>query len=230
MNIHFVLICEGTSDEGLIPHLETLCLDAGADEVYGNAPDLSRRNVGHALKDKIQAILELEPQANLLFLHRDADAWDSTNRHEEITKVTISCGLTKKWVAVVPVQETEAWLLLDEKAIRTVAGKPNGRTTLKLPRPTLVENIASPKEVLKEKLSLAAEVTGRRHQSFIAKFPSMRRLLLQRLAVGGPLLQVHSWCKMKSALEEAIQTLRSEQDIVITQQQQGSDPLQSSYG
>lgn len=212
MNIHFVLITEGSSDNGLIPHLESLCMEAGADEAYGIAPNLSRQNVGHALLDKIRFILETEPQANLLFLHRDADSRDSSLRHDEIRQVTITCGLTRKWVAVVPVQETEAWLLLDERAIRMVAGKPSGRVPLDLPRPAQVENLAKPKELLKEKLTIAAEVTGRRYQHFIKEFPAKRWLLLQRLAIGGPLLQVPSWRRMKTALEEAIQMLRSEHE------------------
>ena len=217
MNIRFVIISEGTSDEGLIPHLESLCIEAGANEVSGIAPDLTvqdpnGKKVGHALKDRIRFILKREPYINLLFLHRDPDSRDSSQRHNEILQVTISCGLIKKWVAVVPVQETEAWLLLDESAIRSVAGKPNGRIPLDLPRPANVENVASPKEVLKRKLGVASEKTGRRYDRFIKEFPSLRNRLLRRLPIGGPLLQVQSWVRMKTAIEEAIQKSMSAEE------------------
>jgi hypothetical protein len=213
MNIRFVLISEGTSDDGLIPHLESLCMEAGADEVSGFAPDLSMlKKVGHSLADKIPTILKLEPHANLLFLHRDADARDSSQRHDEIRQVASSCEVTQKWVAVVPVQETEAWLLLDETAIRAVAGKPNGRAPLNLPRPAHLENVATPKEVLKNKLTIASELTGRRHKIFKADYPSQRRRLLNKLPIGGLLLDVPSWISLKSATEAAIRHLRAEQE------------------
>ena len=214
MNIHFVLIAEGTSDDGLIPHLESLCIEAGADEVTGIAPDLNRLSdsVGHALENKVGKILDLEPQANLLFLHRDADSRDAQPRHDEILQAMESSASEKDYVPVVPVQETEAWLLLDEKAIRKVAGRPSGRNHLCLPRPANVENVANPKERLKNALLAAAELTGRRHRRFAADFPSQRRLLLHRLPVGGPLLRVPSWLRMKTAIEQAIERLRSRRE------------------
>jgi len=214
MNIRFVLITEGQSDDGLIRHLENLCLEAGADEVLGIAPDLSRlpNPPGRTLEAKILAVLQYEPNANLFLLHRDADSRNSVLRHEEIRRVIISCGLEQQWVAVVPVQETEAWLLLDENAIRTVANKPNGRTPLNLPRPAQVEDMANPKERLKTALATASELTGRRYQRFVATFSTHRRLLLHRLQVGGPLLLVPAWLAMKNAIEQAIQHLRYDEE------------------
>jgi hypothetical protein len=217
MNIRFVLVSEGTSDDGLIPHLESLCIEAGADEVTGIAPDLSRvpRARGHTLEDRIPVILKLEPQANLLLIHRDADSDCSEQRYAEIRKAVTSCRLEKEYVAVVPVQETEAWLLLDEGAIRAVAEKPNGRNVLNLPRPTNVESVAHPKERLREALTAVAQLSGRRHKRFAADFSSHRRLLLHRLPVGGPLLQVPSWVAMKAAIEEAIGRLASTEKLRI---------------
>jgi hypothetical protein len=116
-------------------------------------------------------------------------------------------------VAVVPVQETEAWLLLDESAIRRVAGKPSGRNDLNLPRPANVETVARPKERLKGALLAAAEVTGRRRKRFEADFASQRRLLLQRLPVGGPLSQVPAWVAMKAALKKAIARLNAAREL-----------------
>lgn len=48
-------------------------------------------------------------------------------------------------VPVIPGRMTEAWLRLDEAAIRRVAGNPNGRTKLGLPKLHEVESVADPK-------------------------------------------------------------------------------------
>jgi hypothetical protein len=133
MRIHFVLVGEGPSDEGLIPHLENLCIELGATEVTGIAPDFQRLEspIRKTVMDKLQAALQLEPTANLFFVHRDADSRNPQPRYAEIKTAASNCELEAPWVAVVPVQETEAWLLLDEGAIRSVAGHPRGRISLR---------------------------------------------------------------------------------------------------
>jgi len=61
---------------------------------------------------------------------------------------------------------TEAWLLIDESAIREASGNPNGRTPLALPRTRDLEKLPDPKELLYELLRQASELSGRR----LAKF------------------------------------------------------------
>jgi len=212
MRIHFVLVGEGPSDDGLIPHLENLCIELGATEVTGIAPDFQRleRPVRRTVLDKLQAARELEPTSNLFFVHRDADSRDPSPRYREISTAASSCNLESAWVAVVPVQETEAWLLLDEIVIRAVAGHPRGRNPLGLPRPHEVEEVSHPKEKLKEVLVVASELSGRRLAKFRKDFPNHRRLLLQRMATGGALSEVNSWIRLRSELEQAILGLQSE--------------------
>ncbi|MEW5930701.1 MAG: hypothetical protein AB1941_24840 [Gemmatimonadota bacterium] len=209
MTIHFVLVGEGTSDDGLIPHLETLCIHLGADEVTGTAIDFRRLDqpVGHSLQAKLGAAVQLEPAANLFFLHRDADSPDPAPRRAEIVDAVGAVGLPQAWVAIVPVQETEAWLLLDEAAIRMVAGKPRGRVPLNLPRANQVESVANPKERLQDALVTASEATGRRLAKTRRDFPEHRRILLQRLPIGGPLREVHSWVLLEFDLTAVIAKL-----------------------
>lgn len=187
MRIHFVLAGEGPSDDGLIPHLETLCIELGASEVTGTALDFQRleRPIRRTVLAKLQAALQLEPTANLFFIHRDADRQDPTPRYDEIRDAVGRCGLAKPYVPLVPVQETEAWLLLDENAIRTVAGRPRGKRPLDLPRPRDVEAIANPKKRLQMVLVEASELSGRRLAKFRNDFPNHRLLLLQRMPTGG---------------------------------------------
>jgi Domain of unknown function (DUF4276) len=210
MRIHFVLIGEGSSDDGLIPHLENLCIELGAAEVTGVSPDFQRleKPFRKTTLARLQAALRLEPTANLFFVHRDADSVDPAARHEEIRHAVEQCSLQKPWIPVVPVQETEAWLLLDETAIRRVAGRPKGKRPLDLPRPRQVESLANPKEKLKDALVQASELSGRRLERFRRDFPNHRRLLLQRLTAGGVLSEIPAWLRLREELGRALSSLR----------------------
>lgn len=209
MRIHFILVGEGTSDDGLIPHLENLCIDLGADEVTGTGVDFRRLDqpVGHSLEAKLGAAVQLEPEANLYFLHRDADSPNPAPRYAEIANAVAAVELTREWVALVPVQETEAWILLDEAAIRMVARRPRGRTPLNLPRARQVETVANPKERLQEALVAASEASGRKLDNLRRDFADHRRILLQRLPIRGQLLEVDSWVRLESDLAAAIARL-----------------------
>ena len=66
---------------------------------------------------------------------------------------------------------TEAWLVLDERLIREVAGNPNGRIRLNMPTSREAERIADPKALLKELIADASETAGRRRKLLQAAFP-----------------------------------------------------------
>lgn len=208
MFVHFVFIGEGSSDEGIVPHLESLCIDAGATEVMGTTLDFRRlhNSIGHSVEAKLQVALALEPEANLFFVHRDADARSGSARHEEISSAAIACGCAKPVVCVVPVQETEAWLLLDEVAIRRAVGRPRGTVRLGLPRPNAVERLARPKEKLQKVLELASESTGRRLERVRQDFSLHRRALLQDLPVTGALEYVSSWQRLRDDVRTVLRT------------------------
>ena len=61
---------------------------------------------------------------------------------------------------------TEAWLLLDEAAIRHAADNPNGKVDLALPRLKDMEAMPDPKEKLNEVLRVACDLSGRRLDQF----------------------------------------------------------------
>lgn len=210
MDIHFLFIGEGSSDEALVTHLEDVCILAGANEVSGIAPDLGRlgRRIGHDVSSKVEAALSLEPTANLLFVHRDADSRDPEPRYREIERAIQQLDVKVPHVSVVPVQEIEAWLLLEEAEIRRVAENPNGRVALNLPSPNTVENITNPKERLREALLTASETTGRRRQRFVSRFDDHRRLLIERLHASGRLSTVAAWRRLFADVEAAITRVR----------------------
>ncbi len=214
MRVEFVLISEGSSDNGLIPHLEAVCLYAGADEARGIALERQRLPlVGSKVVDKIRAAMILAPQANLFLIHRDADSPDPRRRHAEIEQAVEECYLQKPWVAVVPIQETEAWLLLDEPAVRRIAGKPNGTHPLGLPTAATVESMASPKECLQQAIFDANPVTGRKHKNLKRDFPMHRQILLQRLSISGEIRNVPSWKRMRDDLTVALAAVTEDGSI-----------------
>lgn len=212
MRINFVLIAEGASDYALVAHLEALCSYCGATEVTGIAFEVERlpASVGRSVVEKLAAAQRAEPSANLFFVHRDADSRDSSLRHHEVGEAVEVCQLTVDWVAVVPVQETEAWLLLDEAEIRRVARKPKGNVRLNLPRPHQVENIANPKERLQAILIDASEASGKRLERIKRDFSNQRTFLIRRLPVDGPLSYVPSWARMRDDIQRIIQEHGSE--------------------
>lgn len=75
-------------------------------------------------------------------------------------------------VKVVPVRMTEAWLLVDEKAIRSAADRPGGAARLALPRLSQIEALADPTAELRSALLAAADVSGRRAKRFNDELPT----------------------------------------------------------
>jgi hypothetical protein len=117
-------------------------------------------------------------------------------------------------VAVVPIHETEAWLLTDEAAIRRVAGRPNGREPLNLPPIQQIEQTKCPKERLEAALLAAAQpLSGQRLARFRHDFGQRRRQLLEELPLDGPLEHLRAWCRLRDDTAKAITALRAIEDV-----------------
>lgn len=99
----------------------------------------------------------------LLIIHRDAESADPGVRYEEIAAANLT-GV--KHVAVVPVRMQEAWLLLDESAIRRAASRPSSTEPLHLPPARKWDTLPDPKDVLHSALRSAHGATGRRARRF----------------------------------------------------------------
>jgi hypothetical protein len=104
---------------------------------------------------------------DLLFVHRDAEKEPAERRYAEICEAVGSLkAAPPAWVGVVPIRMTEAWLLIDDHAIRAAAGNPNGTEDLPLPPVVSLEGVADPKRVLYDCLRKASGLTGRRLHKF----------------------------------------------------------------
>ena len=108
-------------------------------------------------------------------------------------------------IPVIPVRMLEAWLLLDESAIRSASGNPNGRMPLSLPSPSRVEADYDPKETLHSLLRDASGFGSHR----LAKYPAARNALLvsDRINSLDRLKQVPSFNRMQTAVEAQVKLL-----------------------
>jgi hypothetical protein len=164
------LLADGPSDAALTPILKWVLQQyLPGMVVQCEIADLRRlRSKPLNLSDRILAVVDLYP-CEVLFIHRDAENQPPDWRYKEIEQaVTIvrERGIVRPHVCVVPVRMQEAWLLLDEAAIRRASGNPNGHMQLTLPSAAGIEDIPDPKEVLYTLLKTGSGLKGRRLKKF----------------------------------------------------------------
>lgn len=171
-SIDCTLLADGPSDAALIPILEWVTSQhIRQAHVHCECADLRRLPTPPTSLDmRILRVLDLYP-CQILFIHRDAESQDPSLRYDEIGAAIESAlhqsgSSTPPHVCVVPVRATEAWLLMEEAAIRRAAGNPNGQMSLDLVPPDQIELIPRPKERLHELLKEASGLRGRRLKKF----------------------------------------------------------------
>jgi hypothetical protein len=208
IHLRYTLLGEGTSDRALMPVLNWLiCHLAGSLPVEGMWADITRAPQKLAnLRDRARFALDYFP-ADILFIHRDADAQPSELRHEEVRVVGdelahLLASQDAKTVAVVPIRMMETWLLFDEEAIRLAAGNPHGLVKLKLPKMKALESLPDPKKILRDVLVQATELQGRHRRKFDVSHSVQR--VASSICDFGPLLQLRAFQKLKSDLEAVL--------------------------
>lgn len=203
--IRYTLITDGTSDRALMPILTWLLIELGVNIPIQSAwADLARLpHPPKKLADRIQKAIALYP-CDLLFVHRDAEKESRQKRVSEIHQAVnlIKEDVTFLVVCVIPVKMTEAWLLIDEKAIREAAGNPKGRQPLNLPKPSKTEELSDPKEILKGLLE-----TARGHSSRKPQTVSITRIA-ELIDDFQPLKQLPAFIALESELKQTLSELR----------------------
>ena len=167
--LRFTLVADGSSDVALLPILVWLLREHfGSIPIQPEFADLRRlRNPPHTLLDRIAKSVELYP-CDLLFVHRDAERESIHKRVDEIRESLEQCAIdTPPVVCVVPVRMREAWLLINESALRKAAGNPQGRQPLSVPDTKKLEELPDPKQILHDLLCQASGLRGRRLKRFI---------------------------------------------------------------
>lgn len=164
------LLSDGPSDAALLPMIRwSVQQHAAGSAVEAMWADLrrSRRRLG-TLADRIVEAAALYP-CDILFVHRDAESQPYDWRVREISAAIAQAqqrGVRVPHVCVVPVRMQEAWLLLDEVAIRRAVGNPHGAMALDLPAPGRIERLRDPKETLYGVLCIASGLGSRRLRAF----------------------------------------------------------------
>lgn len=150
---------EGSSDDGLLKIIYATLIDCGFSSDSFITP-LPYPTGTKTLTSGLNAILKLGDIP--VFIHRDSDNESRDKRIQEIKNARSSTGFTALTIPVIPVRETEAWLLyaLHNSDFRQRVGVPE---SIALPSRQTCETIAA-KEKLKEI-----------YNSVINQFPSKRR-------------------------------------------------------
>ena len=166
----FTLLADGPSDAALIPILRwSLRQRMQLTTIQSEWADLRRLpNPPRDLPGRILEALKLYP-CDVLFVHRDAENQNPDLRYREIEEAMerVAADIGRKcYVCVVPVRMQDAWLLINQSAIRRAAGNPNGTKALALPDVSKIESIPSPKKRLLQLLKDASELRGRRLKKF----------------------------------------------------------------
>lgn len=200
-----LFVAEGSSDAPLAELIESRFLEQGF-EVRLSQPDFSLLGkVPKDVRSRVTAGLRLVGgPVDLIVVHRDADNAGHAARREEIVEAVSGLHASSALIPVIPVRMTEAWLLLDEDAIRRVAGNPNGRMKLDLPKRHEVESLANPKAFLQSCLLTASGEVGRRREGVRKRFNQHRRQLLELLDPTGPVTHLPSWKRLLDDINEVI--------------------------
>jgi len=194
------LLGEGSSDRVLLPVLRWVMERATPAEFRMAWVDTSLFTTGPKLAEKVRGALTVQP-CRLLFVHRDADNQQPQSRFDEIKEAVGE----QPHVAVVPIRTTEAWLLIDEGAIRAAAGRVSGREMLDLPALTRIEQLSDPKRVLRDALVQAHGATGRRARRFHPA--DARQRLADLVDDWSPLRQLSAFQRLESDTRTALAAL-----------------------
>lgn len=192
------LLADGSSDRVLLPILQWL-LDqhCSAATELNFADHLPSEPTG--LTERIRAAMDYYP-CHLLFVHRDAEGDDPSVRQGQIDAAWAGCNPAVQLVSVVPVRMTEAWLLMDDTAIRGAAGNPRSTATLDLPKPGKLEQHKDPKGALFEALRTASGYSGSRLKDFRPE--SRRHRVTELMATFAPLRTLPSFARLESQLQK----------------------------
>jgi len=178
-------------------------------EVDVVTPDLRRLDPppGRQVGQRLEAVLAFDDGFDFVIVHRDAENQSVATGNHEIRTGVGSAGKDLPALPLVPVRMTEAWLLLDEAAIRRVAGRPTSTNPIGLPPAQSVEHVPNPKKTLRSALEAASGVTGRRLQRIRRDFGGQRRRLLEGLDHGGPVSRLSAWTQLEASVKEVLSEL-----------------------
>ena len=200
------LLTDGKSDRALIPPITWLLHEKlptiPVRVEWADLAGLPRPPAG--LAERMRAALEYYP-CDTLMVHRDAETERREKRVAEIVDAVAELPTTKPHVCVITVRMQEAWMLIDEDAIRAAAGNPRGSVALAMPRLQRLEDLPEPKNVLRELLRKASELTGRRLKKFSASASAHR--VAELIDDWRPLRKLTAFVEFERELDQVLAAL-----------------------
>ncbi|HED03676.1 MAG TPA: DUF4276 family protein [Candidatus Fraserbacteria bacterium] len=205
--LRYTLLSDGSSDRTLIPILSWLLHQHLGLSIQTAWADLRRLpRPPRRLPERILKSLELYP-ADLLFVHRDAEAKSRQTRMDEIRQAIGQIPQDNSLppvICVIPVHMQEAWLLFDEAALRKAAGNPRGRTPLKLPPLKKVEGLPHPEIKLYELLLVASGLSGRQRKKFRSSIRQHARRVPEFISDFSPLRALSAFQALETDIEQRV--------------------------
>ncbi len=200
----YTLIADGSSDRALLPVIDwVLSGRLTGVGIAGQMADCRHlMNPPEGLVARIRSGFAEYP-CELLFIHRDAEAEPRETRIEEI-RIACDAAAVPEYVPVIPVRMTEAWLLVDEDAIRLSADNPNGVRQLPLPTIGALEAVPDPKRVLHECLLIASDLGRRRREQFSRRIGARVQRVAFLINHFGALEQLAAFRAFRDATHEAV--------------------------
>lgn len=163
LRLHYTLMADGRSDIALMSVIDWVIADCWPEQAIDGSFAERLGPVGSTLARRIPEVLRSFP-CDLLIVHRDAEGEPINRRLNEMARA-MPLG-PPRWVPLIPVKMTEAWLLSDEKAIRAAAENKRGTMELGLPAKSRWEHLADPKKVLFAALNAASGKSARARRKF----------------------------------------------------------------
>lgn len=196
--IRYTLVADGSSDQALLPIIDRTISQNFPSLAFAGTAATSLPALKYGLEVRIQAAIKMFP-CEIVFIHRDSEAQPSDNRFEEIA---LACRKIEiRWVPIVPIRMTEAWLLISDTAIRRAAGNPGGKHGLNVPTIRGIEGVVNPKDALFAALVEAANLGARRRASFDAN--SKRRRVAECIENYSDLRKLSSYQRFEDDVRTA---------------------------
>jgi hypothetical protein len=201
MNLTYTLLTDGSSDKALMPIINWTLEQIPNISFNSQYAEVSLKS-SEGLFRRATAAIKVN-ECDILLVHRDAEKLSASLRIEEIRNDLIALG--KPYIPIVPIRMTEAWLLIDEQAIRSAASNPNGTIELSIPRANRLEDIPDPKNVLFESLKLASELPSRRLRKFRPE--ACRHRVAELISDYSQLRKISAFVQFESDLMACVQAL-----------------------
>lgn len=205
--LRLALVADGASDRALIPIVLWLVRRIVSDLVVAE-PGFVAGPHRSSLRASMQRALERH-RPDILIVHRDAERTPLAERRAEILDVDGQI----QTVRLVPVRMTEAWLLIDEAAIRAAAGNPNGRDPLLLPNNSQLERLPDPKSRMHECLiDASGKRRGRRRHMFKRDISLRVQRVAELIEDFSPLMDLPAFKVFADDLRHALQAMSEHDD------------------